>query len=280
MIRLKAHAKINLFLQVIGKRADGYHEIDSVMQSVSLHDEIKLTEVETGIELTVNNPHLPADENNLAYKAARIFFDRTGIKSGVKIEILKNIPVAAGLAGGSADAAATLIGLNQLFKCGLTESDLLTLAADLGSDVPFCTMGGTCRCRGRGELVEKMEPPAESFWVLVKPDLELSTKWVYDNFDLVWIAEKRLVGTHQSFSGLTLYNDLEKVVLPKYPKVEGIKKRLIQLGCLQAIMSGSGPTVYGLARDDASARQIYSEIKKEYPQSYAAQSVESGVSMV
>jgi len=280
MIRLKAYAKINLFLQVIGKRADGYHEIDSVMQSVSLQDEIKLTEIEAGIELIVNNPNLPADEKNLAYKAARIFYDKTAIKTGVRIEIEKNIPIAAGLAGGSADAAATLIGLNRLKKCNLTESDLLTLAADLGSDVPFCTMGGTCRCRGRGELVEKMEPLAESFFVLVKPDLELSTKWVYDNFDLVWIAEKRLVGTHQAFSGLTLYNDLEKVVLPKYPKVEGIKKRLIQLGCLQALMSGSGPAVYGLARDEVSANKIYSEIKKEYPQSYLARSVNSGVSVV
>ena len=277
MITLAAHAKINLFLQVIGKREDGYHEIDSLMQSVSLRDRVKLTKTEAEIKLMISDPNLPIDERNTAYKAALLFFDKTGIKDGVEIEIEKNIPVAAGLAGGSADAAAVLIGLNQLFKTKLNESDLSVLGAGVGSDVPFCTVGGTCRCRGRGEVVERLEPLLDTWLVLVKPDFQIKTRWVYENFDRVWIKEKRLVGTHQPLAGLTLYNDLEKVVLPKHPKVNEIKKRLIQLGCLQAIMTGSGPAVFGLARDGKNAQQVFQEIKKEYPLSFVAQTVNSGV---
>ena len=280
MISVRAQAKINLFLQVIGKRDDGYHEIDSILQSISLFDQITLSENSSGIQLTVSDRFIPLDHRNTAFKAAQIFFDKTGIQPGVKIDIKKNIPVAAGLAGGSADAAAVLMGLNRLFKTDLTESDFLTLGAEVGSDVPFCTVGGTCRCRGRGEVVVKVDPLPKSYFVLVKPDFEVSTKWVYENFDLVWIKEKRLVGTHTPYSSLTLYNDLEKVVFPKYPQVAEVIKRLTRLGCLKAGMSGSGPSVFGLAEDKKSAEKIAGELKQEYPQTFAVESVDRGVNYV
>ena len=285
MIKLAAFAKINLALQVIGKREDNYHEIDSIMQSVSLFDEITITHTDPGIEIISNDSSLPRDSKNTAYKAAMVFFDKTGVRPDALIDIKKNIPVAAGLAGGSADAAAVLFGLNQIYKTGLTESDLSVLGAEVGSDVPFCLTGGLCRCRGRGELIEKIPPRSDrgqipTWYVLVKPDFEVSTKWVYDNFDLVWILEHRLVGTHIPLSSITLFNDLEKVVLPKYPEVQNIKKRLIQLGCLQAVMSGSGPTVFGLAPDFNTAQKIYNEMKTKYQQTYLVEPVSSGIEIL
>jgi len=277
MIHIHAFAKINLYLEVIGKREDGYHEIESIMQSISLSDTVSLSKSESGIEIVSSDLRIPTNEKNTAYRAAQFFFDKTGIKQGIRIEIKKNIPISAGLAGGSADAAAALFGMNKLFNAGLSESDLLVLAADVGSDVSFCLIGGTCRCRGRGELVDKIADLPPTWFVLVKPDFGISTKWVYENFDLVFIKEKRLVGTHVPITAIHLYNDLEKVVIPKYPVVQDIKKKLIQLGCLQATMTGSGPTVFGMAKDEGSARKIFSEIKKEYPRSFLVKSISSGL---
>lgn len=279
MQKLKAYAKINLTLQVIGLREDGYHEIDSIMQSVSLFDQITVCKQTAGITINTSDLRIPSDERNTAYKAARVFLDKTGIEQGVKIEIEKNIPISAGLAGGSADAAATLVGLNQMFKTGLTSSDLINLAALVGSDVPFCITGGTARCRGRGEIVEKEDIPeiGKLIFILVKPEVSISTKWAYQNFDRVFIAEGRVAGTHQALSGITLYNDLEKVVLPKYPEVEKVKKRLIHLGCPQALMSGSGSAVFGLVDDEPKAQSIYREILKDYPRSFLVYPETAGV---
>jgi len=277
--KLKARAKINLSLQVIGLREDGYHEIDSIMQSVSLFDHVTLSRQTAGITIRTSDLRIPSDERNTAFKAAKVFLNKTGIEQGVVIEIEKNIPIAAGLAGGSADAAATLVGLNQMFKTGLTGSDLINLAAEVGSDVPFCIEGGTARCRGRGELVEKLKIPevGKLIFILVKPEVSISTKWAYENFDRVFIAEKRLAGTHRQITGITLYNDLEKVVLPKYPEVEGIKKRLIHLGCPQALMSGSGSAVFGIADNEIQAQAIYHEILKDHPRSFLVYPETAGV---
>ncbi len=279
MIKVTAFAKINLYLEVIGKREDGYHEIDSIMQSVSLFDAVSVLRTESGIEIASSELRIPKDKTNTAYRAAEVFIDRTGIKGGVAIEIAKKIPIAAGLAGGSADAAAVLFGMNKMFGAGLSESDLITLAAEVGSDVAFCLTGGTCRCRGRGELVDKMTDLPLTWLILVKPDFSVSTKWVYDNFDLVFIKEHRLVDVHTPLSAIHLYNDLEKVVVPKYPEVGEIKKKLVRLGCLQAEMSGSGPTVFGMAKDEASAKKVFSEIKKEYAQSFLVRTVSTGLSV-
>ena len=278
MIELRAFAKINLSLEVLGKREDGFHEIESIMQSVSLSDTVTLDQTGKGIEIVPSDPRIPKDRKNTAYKAAQLFFDRTGTGSGVRIGITKNIPIAAGLAGGSADGAAVLSGLNKLFRAGLSDDDLLALAAEVGSDVPFCLTGGTCRCRGRGELIDKLKDLEPTWFILVKPDFGVSTKWVYDNFDLVFIKENRSAGDHIPTTGIHLYNDLEKVVVPKYPEVAEIKKKLVHLGCLQSEMSGSGPTVFGMAKDETSARNVHLEMKKSYPQSFLVQSVNSGLS--
>lgn len=264
---------------MIGLREDGYHEIDSIMQSVSLFDHITLSRQTAGITIKTSDLRIPSDERNTAFKAAKVFLDKTGIEQGVVIEIEKNIPIAAGLAGGSADAAATLVGLNQMFGTGLTGSDLINLGAEVGSDVPFCIEGGTARCRGRGEIVEKLEIPevGKLIFVIVKPEVSISTKWAYENFDRVFIAEGRLAGTHQQITGITLYNDLEKAVLPQYPEVERIKKRLIHLGCPQALMSGSGSAVFGIVDNETQAQTIYREVLKDYPRSFLVYPETAGV---
>ncbi|KAF0133315.1 MAG: 4-diphosphocytidyl-2-C-methyl-D-erythritol kinase [Candidatus Saganbacteria bacterium] len=277
MIHISAFAKINLYLEVLGRREDGYHEIDSIMQSVSLADVITLSKKETGIEIISSDLRIPQDKNNTAYLAAEVFFDKTGLPGGIRIEIHKNIPISAGLAGGSADAAAVLFGLNNLYQTKLSESDLLTLAAQVGSDVSFCLKGGTCRCRGRGELVEKIKDLEKTWLVLVKPDFGISTKWVYDNLNAAFIKEKRLTEAHIPLSAIHLYNDLEKVVVQKYPIIAEIKKKLIHLGCLQAEMSGSGPTVFGIAKDEDSAKNIFQEMQKEFPQTFLTHSVNNGL---
>jgi 4-diphosphocytidyl-2-C-methyl-D-erythritol kinase len=274
MISLRAFAKINLSLEVLGKREDGFHEIDSIMQSVSLYDVVRLSRAAPGIEIASLELRIPKDDKNTAYKAAQVFYDKTGLDPDIKIEIEKNIPIAAGLAGGSADAAAVLFGMNKLYKAGLTESDLLALAAEVGSDVSFCLMGGTCRCRGRGELVDKLADLPPTWFVMVKPEFGVSTKWVYENYD----SSAKVRTEHPPASGIHLYNDLERVVSPKYPEIGAIKKKLIHLGCLQAEMSGSGPTVFGIARDKVSAENIYLEMKKNYSQSFVVSSVNSGLS--
>lgn len=271
MIRLKAYAKINLALQVLGKRLDGYHEIDSIMQSVSLFDSIELSKIDPGINLMTSDATLPTGQKNIAYKAAELFFNETGIDPLINISITKMIPIAAGLAGGSADAAAVLVGLNQLYKTKMSIGDLQVLASRIGSDISFCLVGGTCKCRGRGELVEPItnfQLPMSNYFVLVKPDFPVSTKWVYENYK----GEKQ-----NPLDSISLVNDLEKVVLPKYPEVANIKNKLVHLGCLKAQMSGSGPTVFGLAPDEKTARKIYDQMKNNYEQTFLVEPVKQGI---
>ncbi|NQU17492.1 MAG: 4-(cytidine 5'-diphospho)-2-C-methyl-D-erythritol kinase [Candidatus Saganbacteria bacterium] len=268
-MQLEARAKINLSLNVIGRRPDGFHEIDSVMQSVSLSDFVKLTEISSGIKVFCTNPLIPSDHTNTAYKAARVFFEKTGITKGIKIEIQKLVPEAAGLGGGSADAAAVLVGLNIMYKAKLSESDLKRLGEDVGSDIPFCIMGGTAHVQGRGELVEQIEPLPKSWFVLVTPQILISTAWAYKNFMPAWFSNPT--------TSLQLYNDLEKVVLPQYPEVEKVKKKLIELGSLQALMSGSGSSVFGLVDSEEKGQKILNIIRKKYPQSYLVASVDKGV---
>lgn len=274
MIRLKAYAKINLALQVLGKRLDSYHEIDSIMQSVSLFDSIELNKIDSGINLTISDPSLPIDQKNIAYKAAELFFNETGIDPLINISITKMIPIAAGLAGGSADAAAVFVGLNELYKTKMSIGDLQALASRIGSDISFCLVGGTCKCRGRGEIVEpitNLQLPLSNYFVLVKPDFPVSTKWVYENYK----GEKQ-----NPLDSISLVNDLEKVVLPKYPEVADIKKKLIQNGCQQSLMSGSGPTVFGLAPDEATAKKVYGIMKGKYKQTFIVEPVDQGIEII
>ena len=271
MLRIKAYAKINLSLKILGRRADGFHELDSIMQSVSLADIVHLELIPSGIELATNNLKLPIDRKNIAYQAAALFFSalnselrtqytepRTQNK-GVKIYIEKNIPLAAGLAGGSADGAAVLFGLNKLYGSPFARTRLMDLGAQIGSDVPFCILGGNCTVKGRGELVT--------------PEVEVSTKWAYEAFD-------KISNDKFPMSNEGVRNDLEAVVVNKHPVINKIKKLLIELGCRSAQMSGSGPTVFGEVRDEAIGEKAVAELTRNYSRSYLVKTVDEGVAIV
>ena len=263
-ISLNAYAKINLALQVVGKRRDGFHEVAMIMQSVSLHDTVTLSLRRTGISLVCDNPALPCDNSNLAFRAAALLRQECGVAEGVHIELTKRIPMAAGLAGGSSDAAAVLRGLNDLWDLAISPNELEILAARLGSDVPFCLWGGTTLATGRGEILESLPDFAGYGVVLANPPLQVSTAWVYGNFQ---------PGTLQRSPGIPalrraieqkdlqavarqLYNDLESVSVPAHPQIADIKRKLASAGAAGVLMSGSGPTVFALTNDLTSAHQL------------------------
>jgi len=276
VLRLKAYAKINLSLGISGLRPDGYHELNSLMQSVSLADQITLTETPSGIQLATTNLKLPNDQRNLAYKAAALFCQIQSSKfkinnCGVKIYIEKNIPLAAGLAGGSADAAAVLFGLNQMTGGRLKRDELMKLGEQIGSDVPFCLTGGNCTVTGRGEHVKRTPFHGKRHFVLVTPDVEVPTKWAYEAFDQQPATRDSRPGTK---------NDLEAVVIKKYPIIQKVKERLVELGASYAQMSGSGPTVFGIVPDRATAELIVATLKPEFPRSYAVESVDAGIAEI
>ena len=259
-----ALGKINLGLSVGPVRPDGYHKVDMVMQTVSFADYLDFTAADS-LQLTCDDAGLPCDEHNLAYKAAMLMSRATGHKPAVKIHITKRIFQAAGLAGGSADGAAVLRGLNKFWQTGLMDSELEKLAAELGSDVPFCIRGGTVRATGRGEILEPL-PELPKFWlVLAKPrNLAVSTAWVYKNFNVKNISkptdEDSLVkairkGNRQEILQ-HMGNDLESVTLPAYPVLTNIKNIMEKAGAEKTMMSGSGPTIFGIAPDEATAKKI------------------------
>ncbi|MFY9323792.1 MAG: 4-(cytidine 5'-diphospho)-2-C-methyl-D-erythritol kinase [Syntrophomonadaceae bacterium] len=262
---LDAPAKINLTLDIKGKRPDGYHELETVMHQINLADKITITQIPEGIEVSSNCPELPAGEGNLAYKAAWTILDKHPGQGGVAIHIEKAIPIGAGLAGGSTDAAATLKGINALYKLDLSPRQLMSLALEIGSDVPFCLQGGTALARGRGEKLESLPLNMNFHFLLVKPSFSVSTAEVYSQFDLSQVNQKPdtrrfLEGWHHCDIISVCHameNVLETVTAVRYPEIESIKKRLVKLGALKALMSGSGPTVFGLFRDKASARQAW-----------------------
>ncbi|MCL0032922.1 4-(cytidine 5'-diphospho)-2-C-methyl-D-erythritol kinase [Peptococcaceae bacterium] len=256
MLKVKAHAKINLALKVLGKREDGYHEVEMVMQSLALHDKIFLTLIRSDIELLVEGD-APLDESNLAYKAAKAILEYSDCKQGIRIKLVKNIPAAAGLAGGSSDAAAVLLGINKLLKLGLDTEELMEIGKGLGSDVPFCIMGGTALARGRGEKIQPLPKAPKMGVVLIKPDFGVSTAQVYKRFSLDLVEKKADVNAvveaikKGDIKGIAtaIFNDLEYVTMDMHPCLEGIKRQLEDAGALGVLMSGSGPTVYGLAFD-------------------------------
>jgi len=269
-MKLRSFAKINLSLRVFEKRPDGYHNLESVMQSVSLHDIITIEFIEKGIEVTCSDPKVPQGKNNIAYKAAELFLGRgTGDAGrGVKIHIEKKIPMAAGLAGGSSNAAAVLFGLNQItdYDLRITNDELMNLAAQIGSDVPFCLTGGTCLVKSRGDVVEKQEPWPKTYFILVCPDLHVSTKWAYEEFDRVHVEAPE-----------GIKNDLEPVVASRYDIVTETKEKLLRAGCSEAQMSGSGPSVFGALRDKKRAEAILNRIKDDYPRSFMLGTVDKGI---
>lgn len=267
-----AYGKINLGLSVLGKRSDGYHQVDMIMQSISLADSITFVPAETfGVE--TDNPQLPCDGSNLMVKAARAFAERTGQPVPYHLICIKRIFLAAGLAGGSTDAAAVLRGLNALSGCPLEQEELETLGAALGSDIPFCIRGGTQRARGRGEEMTVLPPAPWLDLVLVKPrDLGVSTAWVYGEIDRVDRREtadidrvERAIrqGSREALLE-SMANDLEQVTLARYPRLQALAGELSRLGAEKVMMSGSGPTLFGIFPDRERAAGAGAELQENH----------------
>lgn len=264
MVTVEANAKINLTLDILGKRPDGFHEVAMVMQTIGLHDTLVMEKTERDIELSINVPWLKADEKNLAWRAAELIRQEYGLEGGVCIELTKRIPVAAGLAGGSADAAAVLKGMNDLYGLQLDEEKLCELGARLGSDIPFCIMGGTMLATGRGEVLTRLSDMPETWVVLAKPRISVSTAWAYQNYDEQGAerhpdneAIKQAIdrGNRKAVAGL-LCNVLESVTIKKYDVIAEYKQMMLDKGAMASMMSGSGPTVFGLAKSREQAEAI------------------------
>lgn len=261
-LEMKAHAKINLSLDVLGKRPDGYHDLRMIMQSIELHDTVILQEEGRGITIECDGSWVPSDARNTAYKAAALLMERYAVPAaGLKIRIRKRIPVAAGLAGGSADAAAVLRGMNELFGLGLTVEELMAAGKQVGADVPYCVRGGTMLAEGIGEVLTELAPFKGVPVVLLKPAIGVSTAWVYRNLDLGKVRERpeteRLIDALQAkdIGRLTanMRNVLETVTIPEHPIVQEAKDRLVEWGAAGSMMSGSGPTVFGIFTDEKAA---------------------------
>lgn len=265
-LTLKALAKINLGLDVLGKRDNGYHDVRMVMQTIYLYDNVTLTRTdEPGIRLETNLPYLPVDEKNIAYKAAKLLIDEFQIKKGVSIKLDKYIPVAAGLAGGSSNAAAVLVGMNRLFRLGLSQEALMERGVSLGADVPYCVMRGTALAEGIGEDLSALMPMPKCYILIAKPPISVSTKMVYDALDAKEIVE------HPDIDGIleglskqdltkvasSMGNVLESVTIEKYPIIADIKTAMKKAGALNAMMSGSGPTVFGIFDDRKTAKEAW-----------------------
>lgn len=270
-IKVKARAKINLSLDVKAKRPDGYHDICTVMQTIALHDIVTIEKAASGLEVFCNNPEIPSGDGNIAYRAARLMVEKYGIDCGIKISIDKRIPVAAGLAGGSTDAAAVLKGINTLFSLGLGQQELMDIGKHLGADVPFCVKGGTALAEGIGGILTELKPLPEVSIVLVTPKIHVPTAWVYKNLNLDIIQFRpdtsAIVNAIEkndiNMLAENMINVLETVTVSRYGIIEEIKARMINLGAAGSIMSGSGPSVFGIFSDEQKAKYAYSEMKDE-----------------
>ena len=274
LLTLSANAKINLTLDILGTREDGYHEVAMIMQEISLHDTLSMGKINQGISLTIaiegQKGTLPADESNLCWKAAALVQKEYNLQEGVEIHLTKRIPMAAGLAGGSADAAAVLKGMNHLFRLGMTEARLCELGARLGSDIPFCIMGGTMLATGRGEVLTRLPSFPRFSVVLAKPPVGVSTAWAYKTYDAGYDGphpdnEAMLEAIHggdaHKAAGL-LCNVLEGVTETEHPVIADYKRLMMEHGAMASMMSGSGPTVFGLVREKQQAWHLADTLKK------------------
>jgi 4-diphosphocytidyl-2-C-methyl-D-erythritol kinase len=274
----KAPAKINLLLDVLRKRDDGYHEVEMVMTMVDLADRLEMQELPRDtIMITSQAGYIPLDEKNLAFQAAKLIKERYGVRTGVYIHLDKRIPVAAGLAGGSSDAAAALRGLNRLWRLGLPDEELQKLGAELGSDVPFCVTGGTAIARGRGEKLEPIAGPPPCWVVLAKPPIHVSTQDIYGKLKVQEIRNHPSLPDmlqairNRSFPGVcsSLGNVLEEVTMRLYPEVRQIRECMQRLGADGVLMSGSGPTVFGLVQKQSKVARIYNGLRGFCKEVYA-----------
>ena len=269
-MELKALGKINLGLDVLGRRENGYHDVRMVMQTVYLYDQIVITKTkQPGVKAETNLFYLPVDENNLACRAAKMLIDEFNITEGVHISMDKKIPVSAGMAGGSADAAAVLFGMNRMFSLGLSQKELMERGVKLGADVPYCIMRGTVLAEGIGEILTPLSPMPKCYVLIAKPAISVSTKMVYekldsheieDHPDIDGILAGLKAGDLKKVAG-SMGNVLERVTVDAYPVIDQIKKMMIKEGALNAMMSGSGPTVFGIFEEKATARKAADAIR-------------------
>lgn len=270
-ISLKALAKINLGLDVVRRRDDGYHEVRMIMQTINLFDRLEIIKIkESAIKIHTNLFFLPVNENNLVYKAAKLLIDEFGIQEGVSVGLTKKIPVAAGMAGGSTDAAAMLFGMNRLFGLGLSKKQLMERGVKIGADVPYCIMRGTALAEGIGDKLSPLPAMVKCPVLIAKPQISVSTKFVYQNLKLddktvhpdidrliedIRNKDLKAVSDHMG-------NVLESVTIPNYPVISQIKEQMMDSGAVGSMMSGSGPTVFGLFDDSRTAQLAFGKIKR------------------
>lgn len=281
-LELKAYGKINLGLDVVRRREDGYHEVRMIMQTVRVYDAIELNRTEEEeIRLSTNLYYLPDNENNLGYRAAKLLMDEFGIRDGVEIKMKKFIPVAAGMAGGSSDAAAVLFGVNKMFGLGLSKQELMERGVRLGADVPYCIMRGTALSEGIGEILTPLPPMPQCRVLIAKPAVSVSTKHVYESLNLPSLGAEahpdidamRAAIEKKDLSGVVsqLGNVLETVTIPENPVIQTLKDKMMEMGADGSLMSGSGPTVFGLFTNQTAAQAAYEELRYGRSQDLAKQ---------
>jgi 4-diphosphocytidyl-2-C-methyl-D-erythritol kinase len=269
---IKTRAKINLTLDVLAKRKDGYHEVEMIMQSIDLYDEMEFKVTQGDIIIHCEHSEVPKNEDNIVYTAAKLLKKEYNVDKGIEITIHKYIPVAAGLAGGSTNAAGTLKALNELWNLNLPIKRLMELGGSIGADIPFCLLGGTVLATGIGEVLKSLNPLPPTWLVLVKPEFSVSTSWAYQNINF----NKKLKhpNTNKVLKAIDkrdiegaipyLQNILEDVTSIAYPEIKSIKNRMLNLGSRGVLMSGSGPTIFGICKCKQDAQYIYDQLKKEY----------------
>lgn len=287
LLTISANAKINLTLDILGKRDDDYHEVELVLQSIALADTLELTKIDHGIDFHLDTAQvagadsLPTDDSNLAVRAALLMKERFNLDSGIFIRLIKRIPIEAGLAGGSTDAAAVIRGINRLFNLRLNTEEMCDLGAEIGSDVPFCIVGGTCLATGRGEKLKRLADLPSIPLVLIKPRGSIPTAWAYKTYDSDRSSEHP--DTKQICEAINLsdtkavteliFNVLERVAIKKYPAINNIKDKLIEAGAMAAMMSGSGPSIFAITKSNDDSKRIAELFKDSGSQVFVTETV-------
>ena len=281
-MKIKAYAKINISLDIVGKReSDGYHLLKMIMQNIDLYDEISIEKQKEGITISCNKNYVPTDSRNLAYKAASLFKETYNIEDGVHIDIVKNIPVSAGLAGGSTDAAAVLKLMNKIFEVNVSDEELMNIGLKLGADIPYCINGGTALCEGIGEKITTLPPFKDKILVLVKPSFGVSTKEVYKSFNLDRVkvhpkTESLIEAMEQDnlyYVANNMKNLLENVTLRKHNILIKIKEDMNRYGAVGSMMSGSGPSVFAFFDDMLKAQKCYEKMKENYREVFLTRTI-------
>ncbi|MBM6859755.1 4-(cytidine 5'-diphospho)-2-C-methyl-D-erythritol kinase [Clostridium saudiense] len=280
-MKIRAYAKVNISLDVVGKREDGYHLLKMIMQNIDLYDEIIVEKQSSDITIECNKNYVPIDSRNLAYKAAMVFKERYNISECVKIKIFKNIPVSAGLAGGSTDAAAVLKVMNKLFEVNAPKEELMELGLKLGADIPYCIQGGTALCEGVGEIITPLKPFKDKIIVLVKPSFGVSTKEVYKNFELEKVKKhpetealiNAMAKDDLRYVAYNMRNLLENVTLKKHKVLINLKEEMNKYGAINSMMSGSGPTVFAFFDDMLKAQKCFEKMKEKYNEVFLTRTI-------